>query len=645
MQIDVILHNASDTFHTGTDPEFIALITSLTVRSNWPRTDMPFLENMYRLKDLHVVNNNIQQIFNRPFRNLVNIENIDFSHNKIANIEEIFKFETRPYKIKVISLAYNTIVEVPRDTFEALPSLRELDLSHNHIQELKGEPFCNLTNLQVLKLNNNKIKDLNGALHNLLNLRHLNLRSNQIQKIDMESVNTINHLETFDISKNLIEIIDPTLFPRHWNHFSNHTVCKIVLSDNYIIKVPNVSTELSERFRRDSKDVYTKLNLSNNSISDIEFKAFSLMHLIWIDLSHNKLTDFIVNPDDLIYVQYLNLSSNYLYRLYYESFSSMHSLQNFDLSHNFMENFPDQSLSNTHSLKYVNMTFNDIIELHSLKITFHPEGGYLDLSNNGLSTLTIPESEAVGLRELVLSSNNISDAYLIQLANQHNLTILDMSKNFIVELDESSLRLPEKLGYLDLSSNEIYRIEPSTFKKLPNLQTLRLSHNHLQNINHGVFYGLKKLQNLDLSFNQIVLLDSKVFMDLFFLSVLSLRYNGMNALDTDGWLSHKQNLMVYIDGNNLSCDWLAKTLNDFNRGYSKMIPTVLESGIATNSIQGIPCTQEVGNIAKHSIYDERLLITSQKILEAVQEQTSLLRKFMWRTILQNAEQRNDMNYV
>ncbi|XP_039759250.1 insulin-like growth factor-binding protein complex acid labile subunit [Pararge aegeria] len=651
VQVDVILQNASDTFHVGADPELFTMITTLSIHGNWPRTELSFLDNMYRLRNLHIINNNIQQIFNSPFQNLVSVENIDLSYNRISNIEDLFQFETRPFKMHSISLAHNSIVEIPGYAFEELSSLVELDLSYNYIRELREEPFSNLTNLQVLRLNNNKIKDLNGALHNLLNLRHLYLRSNEIQKFDMGTINTINHLETFDLSKNLIETIDPTLFPRHWKHLSNNSICRIMLSDNHIAHIPNASIEVFERFRRNSNKpiyVFTKLDLSNNSITNIEYNAFSLMQIISIDLSNNRLTDFIVNADDLIYVRYLNLSSNYLNRLYYESFSSMHNLQNFDLSHNYMEYFPDQSLSNTHSLKYVNITYNDILELHSLRITFHPEGGYLDLSNNGLSSLIIPENEAIGLKELALNSNNISDAYLIRLTDQHNLTRLDMSNNFIVELDESSLQLPEKLDYLDISFNDIYRIAPSAFIRLNNLQTLRLSHNQLKVIDHGVFRGLSILMNLDLSFNEIGQLDSKVFMDLKMLSLLSLRNNGLNILDNDGWLSRKQDLTLYLDDNNLSCTWLAKALTDFNRGYSRMHPSVLKPVLTGNSIQGIPCKQEVQNLEYPSakyMTDERLLIINQNILEAVQEQTSLLRKFMWHSILQDAERKTALNVV
>ncbi|XP_047536233.1 insulin-like growth factor-binding protein complex acid labile subunit [Vanessa atalanta] len=644
IKIDVTLRNATDSFNLKADTDFLSMITTLRMFGNWPRTDLPFLDSMHRLRNVYLTYSNMQKINDSPFRNLINLESIDLSHNSLSEIEELFQFDIRPFKMRKLSLAFNLIEEVPGYTFEALTSLQELDLSHNLIKELSEEPFCNLTNLVVLRLNNNNIVYLNGAMNNLTNLQHLYLRYNQIENIDMESLKTINHLQTFDISNNKIEILQPIIFSRHWDHFNDRSIFRIILSENRIVLLHN-ATDFYDRFKKkllkNEVQLITQLDLSKNSISHIEYNAFhSIGRLDSLDLSNNKLLSFNVNSEDLMYVKYLNLSCNSLNSLYYESFSLMHNLQNLDLSHNLMDYFPDQSLSNTYKLKNLNVTYNYIEEIHNLRITFHSEGGVLDLSNNGLSTIYIPVDEALGLTELILSSNNISDAYLIRLADQRNLTKLDMSKNFIQELDESSLQLPNSIVCLDLSFNDIQVIGPSAFHRVKQLKTLRLSHNRIKTIEFGVFRGLTELLNLDLSYNEIEMLDSKVFMDLKFLSVLSLRHNGLNFIDRDSWLTHKHNLKVYLDDNQLSCDWLAKALSDFNNGYSKMYPTVLVSTISGHSIEGIPCKQEVGFIsdpqAKYMI-DERLLITSQKILKAVQDQTSFLSKFVLRSYRHGAD--------
>ncbi|CAH2089808.1 unnamed protein product [Euphydryas editha] len=644
VEIDVTLRNAIDTFHLDVDTDFLSKITTLTVLGNWPHTALPFLDSMPRLRNVFLNYCQMQKINNSPFRNLINLESIDLSHNSISEIDELFQFEILPFKMRKLSLAYNFIDDVPGDTFEALTHLKELDLSHNFIEELSEEPFCNLTNLVTLRLNHNKIKYLNGAVDKLVNLHHLYLSNNQIENIDMKSLKTIKHLHTFDISKNKIENLKPDIFSRHWEHFNNLSICRIILSENYIHSLPNAS-DFFDRLRRDSSknqvQVLTQLDLSKNLITNIEYNAFQdIIKLDTLDLSNNKLLSFYVNSEHLMYVKYLNLSCNGLQNLYYESFALMNNLQNLDLSHNYLDYFPDETLSYSYKLKYVNVTYNDIAKIHNLRITFHSEGGVLDLSNNGLSALNIPDNEALGLRELILNSNNITDAYLIRLTDQRDLTRLEMSKNYIQELNESSLRLPAKLGYLDLSFNDIQLIRPSTFYRVSHLQTLRLSHNRIQSIGYGVFRGLTALLNLDLSYNHIGILDSKVLMDLKSLSVLSLRYNVLHTFDYNSWLVHKNDLKVYLDGNDLSCDWLAKALNDFKNGYSKMYPTVFDSKISGHSIDGVPCKQEIEKIAykpeSNYVMDDRLLITSQKILEAVKEQTSYLRKYLWRSILHDA---------
>lgn len=653
VEIDVNLRNAADTFHLNVDTDFLSKITKLTVLSNWPNTDLPFLDSMPSLRHVYLSYSQMKKINNSPFRNLINLETIDLSHNSISKIDELFQFEIRPSKMRKLSLAFNFIINVPGDTFEQLASLQELDLSHNFIEELSEEPFLNLTNLVTLRLNHNKIFDLNGAINNLINLHHLYLSHNQIDNIDMESLKTIMHLQTFDISQNKMEKLNSIIFSRHWDHFSNRSICRIILSENYIHVIHNAS-DFFDRLRRNSSknkiQLSTELDLSKNEISHIEYNAFyAIVKLESLDLSNNKLTSFDVNSEHLVYVKYLNLSCNYLQSLYYESFLLMNNLQNLDLSHNYMDYFPDKTLSNSYKLKFINVTYNEITKINNLRITFHPEGGVLDLSNNGLSALNIPVNEAWGLRELILNSNNITNAYLIRLTDQRDLVRLDMSKNHIQEINETTLQLPDKLGSLDLSFNEIQVIRPSAFYRVSHLQTLRLSHNRIQTIGYGVFRGLTELLNLDLSYNQIGILDSKVFMDLKLLTFLSLKYNGLIVFDRESWLTHKHDLKVYLDGNNLSCDWVAKALSDFYNGYSKMYPTVIETEFSGSSIDGVPCMQDDQKIYKpesNYVMDDRLLLTSQKILEAVKEQTSFLKKYIWRSVLQDSEmQTSTINIV
>lgn len=649
--VDLILTNPVER-DEYIDQDFLSFITTLRITGNQPQTKLSLLKYTLRLENLHLRNNQIESIdaSSWPFLYLVKLETLDLSHNKLTKIDKLFHFEYQPNKLRTLTLAYNEIEVIPADAFEELTFLTELDLTNNRLTDLTAEPFSNMTSLEILRLNNNHIKDLNGAVNNLQNLKHLYLRGNAIENIDTESLKIIIHLETFDVSFNQLEKIKPIMFSRHWKHLGSHSICKIILSDNLITSVPNAtSREITTRYARHASrgrvDVLTELDLSNNDIKDIEYNAFqSLIKLTSLDLSKNKIVNFVVNADDLAYVRYLNLSSNSIYTLYFKSFSHMNSLQNLDLSHNRLDHIPVKTFDNNFNLKHVNMTFNAIERLDNLYIDmFHPEGGILDLSNNALTQLRIPAGEGRRLRVLALHSNNITDPSLVDLCYHNDLKLVDMSRNKIQELDENSLRLPVVLNHLDLSCNRIHKIGPSTFLRLGHLKTLYLAHNQLKSIEYGAFRGLSALLNLDFSFNSLGMVDSKLFMDLKSLAMLSLTNNGMYILKDEAWYGHKFILKVYLEGNNFTCEWLGVALKNFNYGYSKMRPTVQEGTISGHSLDGIPCVpgESMSESLRESdgseLTDERLLLTTQKILEAVREQTYYLKKFIWRTLQDDAE--------
>lgn len=650
--VDLTLTNAVEHFGTQIDQEFLSTITTLRIYADWRQTDLASLENTTSLENLLLSNNRIEVINGEPFYLLNSLSFVDLSYNRLTQVDHLFKFILQPNKFRMLYLSHNRIKMVAADAFSELTSLIELDLSYNFISDLTAEPFSNLTSLEVLRLNNNNIINLNGAVNNLHSLRHLYLRGNQIDNIDEESLKIINHLETFDVSSNHLDAISSIMFLRHWEHLNSRTVFKIILSGNSFSSIPNTTArEVSVKIKRHLlsdriySEVFTELDLSDNDISNIEFNAFqSLTRLTTLNLSHNKLIDFYINAHDLAYIKCLNLSGNYISRLYPESFSQMKNLERLDLSANRLEYIPSQTFHKNYNLRHLNMTFNAIEKLDDLNINMlHLNGGILDLSNNGISKLRIPYGDHSRLTYLILHSNNITDASLIDLQYQNDLMTLDLSRNQIPKLNEKSfLHLPASLNFLDLTCNNIESIEPSTFLHVWHLKTLMLSHNSLKTIEYGAFRGLTSLLHLDLSFNRIGMLDSKLMLDLKSLSVLNLEYNGIQIINDEGWYGHKSDLKVYLDGNNFTCDWLAAALKNHNNGYTKMKPTVLSGSMFGHSLEGIPCTPEGTELASLRVQnsvvlaDERLLLTTQKLLEVVKEQTYYLKKYVWHTIQDDA---------
>lgn len=647
--VDITLYDPAVSMDAETDTNSLETIT--TLRISGQSKSLTFLDNMPRLKYLYLVNNNITEVNEKPFYHLNRLEILNLSYNNLHNIMYLLKFEGKDNMLKKLNLKNNNIHNVNKDDFEELTALNELDLSYNKIEEIPPETFVNLHNLQILNMNYNYINYLNGALNDLKNLKHLFLKGNQLDAIDVDVELKKNnyHLQTFDISGNKINELKPTVFWRHWLHFDGNSVCKINLSENNINSVPNASAltfteRLSERSTRHlgnkyNVDVVTELDLSKNYIENIGFNAFQdIEKLVTLDLSTNNIALFEVNADHLANIKRLNLSDNDLTYLLFETFSNMTQLENLDVSHNDLSHIDDNIFQNNHNLKFVNFTFNKIKEVRYLKLTFHPGVGNLDFSNNELSRMVV--GHELRLARLFLQSNKITDLSLIDLSRQTGLQFLQVSHNYIQHLNESSVKLPQSLVYLDLSFNDINSISPSAFASLNNLVSLSLGNNRLQSLEFGTFQGLNSLRNLDLSYNIFKKFNSKVLIDLKMLQILYLKYNQIVSFDYSVWISHKFDVKVYIDGNNLSCEWLSVALKNFYRGYSRMKPSTNVQKITGKSVDGIPCKSTEELMGKHidvqdkncdshsGLADERLLMINKKILEAIKDQTFYVKQIL-----------------
>lgn len=636
--MEITITQATDKFHENIDPEFINSITSLTALGNWPKTNLTFLNQMTQLRKLVLTRNNIETIDkSTPFFLLENLEYLDLSYNKLTDINELFLFETIPNNVTYLSVAHNDITELLEDAFEDLTSLRELDLSYNHISDLSEEMFNNLTMLETLNLENNTIMKLNGALNNLDSLVHLFMKGNQINIIDQKSESRIQQLKTFDISGNHLNRLSSTILLRHWKSIDG--VCKIRLSANRITFLPNGTKEIFLRYTKDMSEnntkVITELDLSRNLLCNVGYNAFLyVLRIVSLDLSHNKLSDFIVNSENMAQLRTLNLSNNRITFFVPHTFYTMRSLETLDISNNNLRYSSHYPFAHTYNLVYLNMANNKLERGINLNIMMksHSEHNVLDLSDTELSEFHLPSRESAYVTVLILNSNKITDASFINLASHAGLKSLEMRRNQIDKLNATSLHLPTTLMSLSLSENKITEIGPSTFHYMRHLRYLNLSNNQLETLQYGAFQGLTALTRLDLSNNRITNLDSKLLMDLKTLDVLYLRSNGLVNLDYTGWLGHTFILKVYLEDNNLSCTWLGKALADYNHGYSKMRP-IVERMSPEPSIEGVPCKphstelEELNEVGRFVpvLADERLLAINQKILDTLKGQTHYLR--------------------
>ena len=209
---------------------------------------------------------------------------------------------------------------------------------------------------------------------------------------------------------------------------------------------------------------------------------------------------------------------------------------------------------NLKKLKYLDLSYNQIIDISALKDltnlnTLYLDGNQisdisalkdltnlntLDLRNNQISDISTLE-DLTNLNTLDLSDNQISD--ISALKDLTNLNTLDLSNNQISDI--SALKDLTNLNTLYLSNNQISDI--SALKDLTNLNTLYLHNNQISDI--SALKDLTNLNNLYLHNNQII--DISALKDLTNLTYLKLSDNQISDISALKDLTNLNNLSLF----------------------------------------------------------------------------------------------------
>ena len=138
---------------------------------------------MTQLEYLNLENNLISFIESHSFLDLINLETLILSLNKLSNFNDTF-------------------------IFSPLSSLKYLNLSSNQIELIQTHLFKDLFKLETLDLSLNRIRLIQSfGLNHLLNLRNLHLNENDDDFFSIESNTSMFHLDSIQnifISKSIL---------------------------------------------------------------------------------------------------------------------------------------------------------------------------------------------------------------------------------------------------------------------------------------------------------------------------------------------------------------------------------------------------------------------------------------------------------
>ncbi|XP_030751815.1 toll-like receptor Tollo [Sitophilus oryzae] len=435
-------------------------------------------------------------------------------------------------------------LDLNAESFRGLAELRSLDLADNNIWNVPQEMFCPLYSLTQLNLTKNKLQDIGSlgfsdwgkgplapgrACVNSLEI--LDLSENEVIALPDNGFSALRSLEELHLQDNAISTLGDRAF------VGLNALKTLNISSNCLVAMP---PELFQSSRE-----LTHLYLQNNSLSVLAPGLLEgLDQLRVLDLSKNELTSRWVNRDTfagLVRLVVLNLGHNQLSRIDVSLFHDLYTLQILNLEHNHIGAIAEGAFSELKNLHALTLTHNKLVRIES----YHFTGMY-------------------ALNQLLVDQNEIEHIHPRAFENVTNLQDLGLNGNMLggVPSGIGQLRF---LKTLDLGKNHIDAVENSSFEGLDLLYGLRLVDNHIVNISRDAFSTLPSLQVLNLASNRIRYVEQSAFSSNPTLKAIRLDANELTDisgvftnLQSLVWLNVSSNKLVWFDFSHLpvSLEWL-----------------------------------------------------------------------------------------
>ncbi|XP_070150452.1 lutropin-choriogonadotropic hormone receptor isoform X2 [Polyergus mexicanus] len=277
----------------------------------------------------------------------------------------------------------------------------------------------------------------------------------------------------------------------------------------------------------------TKIDLTNNNITDIPIRAFHRfpnLEILFLRRNHLQTihNDAFINLASLCV---LELDENYLTSIP-SAAVNLPGLKELSISNNRIEQLTGNALGRASDLVSLDLRGNPIKEIHDK--TFQNLGKLrkLILSNTKELRLFPNLNGVTSLEILRLDRSQLKEVPFNLCRECPKLKSLNMKSNHLTETP--NLRDCNELRVLDLASNMISTLPDDAFKGLNMLHDLLLSNNNLQSISSDAFIGLPRLQVLDLENNYIEYIHPDAFRETKRLQDLNLGNNIFPTLPIRG---------------------------------------------------------------------------------------------------------------
>lgn len=390
----------------------------------------------------------------KNFGSLSHLTHLKLNLNQLLTLPALFA----QLPLKVLNLLSNYFSEYP-EVINLLP-LVELDLSYNDLEHL---PLLigRLLKLSKLNLCTNKLsRELPHFFAELTLLKRLDIRYNQITNVDI--LGTLPNLEVTYASKNYINKFSDQMTLLRLIHFDRNPITNLqfvntlqlltildlskakitILPPEFVSKIPNIE----------------KFVLDKNHLVTLPAEIGSLQRLTVLLLTGNNLRNLPPLIGQLQGLQFLDCHSNNLQTLP-EEIWLLSALLVLNLALNIMPSFPKPTLRTAPplaaSLLSLVLTDNRLLDDCFDLIVHFGALKYLNLSYNDL--LEIPEGALArlpDLQELLLLGNQLTTLPGEDLETLSRLKLLHVNNNKLVTIPAELAKL-KHLQHLDVGSNQL----------------------------------------------------------------------------------------------------------------------------------------------------------------------------------------------
>ncbi|KAM3590692.1 uncharacterized protein V6R79_014465 [Siganus canaliculatus] len=401
----------------------------------------------------------------------LNATTLDLSSNQLVRIKQ--KDLGGLSKLYSVMTQFNSISHIDDGAFADLAEVRVFNIDENLLTNLTDNIFRGLSKLILLTLYNNKISSISPlAFESLVSIQIINLGSNHLHQIT--------------------DVIPMLKIPTLSQLFVGYNKLTSFQSDDLPVNVSNIQL----------------LMLGMNPLRRFSLRRDMFPHLQSLDLS-KCTTDIewdVANKTFLRNLTALAFSgTDVSFETYRAVLQTTEALQTLSLY--FIKSWINKGLVGIAC---------QIPSLRVLEVTVCDIGSVDDNLLRSCSQLT----------ELNLNSNTLTELSERSLSSMTQLRVLSLAMNLLTRLPPAARGL-SSLENLDLSYNFITELNCEDLQNLTGLTTLKLNHNRMSNLQGCVFQNLNNLKTLDLEQNDLFTVDSTFKVNLHKLESLNLHSNAL----------------------------------------------------------------------------------------------------------------------